>query len=230
MAAGDWSYQGIREVREDEDEHDTRQLMYWIETRRPLPQILPGLDRYARLRILVARDPGRRDGLDAYKIVVDSVDAKSTLSIDDEVVDSLPDHGQIPADSDLLRGVPFRRLMTQAAADLREREREHIEHGQQTLPVDFFGGEVPDFRALRAEWPKGDTERVASWAGHLYAAAVADGQPANRAVEDAFGVSRTTAQRMIARARELGFLADDVVGAPVPSRTRKGHDNEQGTS
>lgn len=228
MAAGDWTYQGVRKVRADEDEYDSHQLMYWIETRRPLPQILPGLDRYARLRILVARDPGRRDGLDAYKIVVDSVDARSTLSIDDEVVDSLPDHGQIPADSDLLRGVPFRRLMTQAAASIREREREHLEHGQQTLPVDFFGGEVPDFRALRAEWPKGDIDKVASWAGHLYATAVADGQPANRAVEDAFGVSRTTAQRMIARARDRGFLADDVVGAPVPSRKRKEPHHEQG--
>ncbi|MGP5183293.1 DUF6214 family protein [Corynebacterium variabile] len=226
MAAGDWEYRGVTELQPEDAGYNPQIRLHVVEAHRLDGKSIAGMTDYVRVQILGEWAPDSRDMFNTLQVTVDGI------SVPDDAADDAPEDvlNWITPDSSLLRGVPFRRLLMQASADLRERESASIGNGQQVLPVDFFGGEVPDFRALRAEWPKGDTERVASWAGHLYATAVADGQPATKAVQDAFGVSRRTAQRMIGMARELGFLADDVVGAPVPSRTRKGHDNEQGTS
>lgn len=213
MAAGDWDYIGVEQVMREDEDHYLGFTPYCIEARHPAS---PGAG-YVRLRIYARWDKDEPDVFDALRVVVDGVTVESGHEFARFIV----------ANSALLTGVPFRRLFSQAAVDLKHRTR--LSAGVDSL-LDSDPQILPDFRELRKEWPKGDTRKVASWAGYLYAAAVADGQPATKAVEDAFGVSKATARRMIARARELDFLADDVVGAPVPSRTRKGHDNEQGTS
>ena len=246
MAAGEWKYNGVTEVQSadpqpGDDEFTVRTALYQIEALKSLGQADIELDtfvisrRYARVRIVGEWAPDSADQFNTLSVTVDGVilpyEREDGLPVDE---DDYPDDevlDWISPDSSLLRDVPFKRLFSQAAADLRGRERGKILDGQRSLPIDYLGGKLPDFKALRAEWPKGDTRKVASWAGYLYASAVADGQPATKAVQDAFDVSRRTAQRMIGMARELDFLDADVVGAPVPSRNRKGPtDHEQGTT
>lgn len=77
------------------------------------------------------------------------------------------------------------------------------------------------FDELRKEWPKGDVDAVSRAVGVVYRLSIVDGQPAQKSVQKAFGVSRATAGRMISKARELGYIA--VQG--VTGRPRKGSDH-----
>ncbi|WP_414120835.1 hypothetical protein [Corynebacterium nuruki] len=201
MAAGDWEYHGVSEWEEPE----TGNFSWLVEARRPRPRT----DWYVRLLmwcLVDLDDPA--DEMSPVKAQFDVVDPTGYLA---------ENHGSAPFSPVELRDVPYRRLLSQATLDAGRRES------------DYRVQNPPDFKALRAEWPKGDTDEVARWAGWVYKRAVADGQPATKAVEDAFGVSRSTAKRMVALARELGFIADHVVGAPGPT-SRKGPTNEQGTT
>lgn len=116
-----------------------------------------------------------------------------------------------------LRSLPIGRLLSQAALDVFGVERADESDGEGP----------PEFAELRAEWPDGDTERVAKWVGWLYQRAVMTGDPATKAVQDAMAVSRRTAQRMIGVARERGYLPAEVVSASGRSRKRKGQHDEQ---
>lgn len=237
MAAGDWEYHGVTQVRPADPESGESALYrvealksLWAAGKDPTNYVTP--QSYVRVRIVGEWVPDLVEQFKTLSVTIDGVMLPDMLEGgqglgDDGSLYEVPEW--ISPDSSLLRDMPFRRLFTQASAELRDREHGKILDGQQSLPIDYFDGKLPDFRELRKEWPKGDTRKVANWAGNLYMAAVADGQPATKAVEDAFGVSRSTAKRMVALARELGFIADHVVGAPGPT-SRKGPTNEQGTT
>ncbi|MGJ0183898.1 hypothetical protein [Corynebacterium glyciniphilum] len=225
MAAGEWVYQGISRISRDDSEFVAGTDLYRIEARRAVgvsdidaPDGVVLRD-YVRLQMIAEWDQNSQDQFSMLRMTVDGVTVYESLSgAPLETADTSENelHTWITPDSDLLRSVPFRRLFSQASAELLVRSQV-----SDQVPADAVPGFLPDFREMRSEWPKGDTRQVARWAGYVYATAVADGQPANKAVEEAFGVSRTTAKRMVTLARELGFLADSVVGAPGPS-TRKG--------
>lgn len=239
MAAGQWEYNGVTLVQSADPQpgdgpNTRRSALYQIEALKSQGQADIELAayvisrNYVRVRIVGEWAPDSVDQFNTLSVTIDGVtlpyEREDGMQLDE---DDYPDDevlDWIYPDSSLLRDVPFRRLFSQASADLR-RQRQPMAGNES---VDNEPGFLPDFRELRKEWPKGDTRKVASWAGYLYAAAVTDGMPATKAVQDAFDVSRRTAQRMIGTARELGFLADDVVGAPVPSRKRKEPHHEQG--
>ncbi|MGP5037683.1 hypothetical protein [Corynebacterium variabile] len=169
---------------------------------------------YDRLRIHTLPDENS-DDLSIVKITIDHVTGTMFQRTDGWV--SSADVKMNPR-SPHLRALPIGRLLSQAALDVFRVER----------PVETGGETPPDFTELRAEWPKGDTDRVAKWAGWLYQRAVVAGDPANKAVQGAFDVSRRTAQRMIGMARERGYLPEQVVSASGPSRKRKEPHHEQG--
>ena len=211
MAAGEWEYIGTEQQPMQDTALYNGEDVYRIEAHRHRRPDGP----YVRLRIYAVWRPAAHE-FDALRVVVDGAETAAGQTVERFVA----------ADSGLMRSVPFRRLFGQADADLSKRAETEAAAPAGAAPTD-----LPDMVKLRAEWPKGDTAEVARWAGRLYAAAAEERSPATKAVEDAFNVSRSTAKRMIALARELGFLAADVVGAPVPSRNRKGPtDHEQGTT
>ena len=79
-----------------------------------------------------------------------------------------------------VRGVDFGRLVLQANANRRTTGARARANG--TTPTEL--------------------ERVAE----IYRAALADGDPPTRAVQDAFNVSKRTASRLVSRARDAGHL------------------------
>lgn len=111
-------------------------------------------------------------------------------------IDSDETRNTIPVDSFLLRDLPLASLLAQA----------RMEISGTTASIDE--GDTPDFREIAKEWPKGDIDEVARWAGHIYLSAIRDGIPANKAVQDAYGMHRSTAQRVIKRARMLGVIPE----------------------
>lgn len=112
----------------------------------------------------------------------------------------------------LLSYAPYTSLLTQAWL--------HVSEEPGHLPS---AGDL-DFSALREEWPDGNIVEVSKGVGAVHRNALAHGEPAQKAVQDTFNVSRSTAGRMIAKARELGFI--HVKG--VAGRPRKGTENGQG--
>lgn len=62
-----------------------------------------------------------------------------------------------------------------------------------------------DVASLREEWPNGDLHRLYRELTDIYNGAMSIRTPARNAVANAFGVSRATAGRMIAAAREAGY-------------------------
>ena len=204
-----WEYVGTTPV-DDADHPDWP--IYEVEARTEENPIFG----YDRLRIRTVPDESS-DDLNIFRITIDHVvgtmfqRASGWVSSADVQMNPRSPH---------LRSLPIGRLLSQAALDVFKVER----------PAETGGETPPDFRELRTEWPKGDTDRVAKWAGWLYQRAVSAGDPANKAVQDAFDVSRRTAQRMIGMARDLGYLPEQVVSASGPSRNRKGPTNEQGTT
>lgn len=117
----------------------------------------------------------------------------------------------LPTSAALMRTIPYARLLRQALTELEEQDNNmQIVENRNLSDVQ----ELPNFAELRKEWPKGDTREVAKWAGYVYMKAVADGEASTKAVAESFGVSRSTAKRMIALAREQEFIAAHVVGAP----------------
>lgn len=137
-------------------------------------------------------DPDFLDDMMPLRIIIDAGDT----GLDGQVA-------ALSIEATFLRSIPYERLLGQAAVELNS------QHG--TLPA---GEELPDFDQLRGEWPKGDTREVARWTAYVYTKAVGEGRAPTKSVADTFKVSRSTAQRMIALARELGMLASSVVGSP----------------
>lgn len=118
-------------------------------------------------------------------------------------IDSDDDVSPLTVDAFLLRDLPLTSLLAQARMELA---------GHTASVTD---GDTPNFRELANEWPKGDIDEVARWAGHIYLSAIRDGIPANKAVQDAYGMTRSTAQRVIKRARTLGHIPEDIVAPPT---------------
>lgn len=77
---------------------------------------------------------------------------------------------------------------------------------------------------LRREWPHGDNlERLLIAVARVYNAAIARERPPTMAVANEFDVSRATASRMVAKARELNLeLAEP---APYPGKRKRDNDN-----
>lgn len=121
-------------------------------------------------------------------------------------VDPDDPRGYLTADAFLLRDLPLKSLLAQARMDI------------DSVPTLVGGKNVPAFMELAKEWPKGDVDEVARWAGHIYLSAIRNGNPANKAVQDAYGMSRSTASRVIRRARMLGYIPADIVAPPAPGR------------
>ncbi|WP_313094395.1 DUF6214 family protein [Corynebacterium variabile] len=209
MEVGEWEYIGVTLGEFPGVDVET----YVVEARLPRR----GTAWYVRLRISATTD----GELTSANLVMHSVHI-DVLDPTGDVYKSAAEmggYGILPLFARELSRVPYSRLLAQATVDLSRTD--------DFTPDD--PDDLPDFHALRAEWPNGQrADEVALWAGNLYTRAVVDGQAATKAVEDAFGVSKSTAKRMIARARDSGYLADDVVGAPVPSRKRKEPHHEQG--
>lgn len=209
MAAGEWEYIGVESAHMQDGDDYRGQDMYLLEAHRHRRQG----GNFVRLRIYARWVQEYPQSFETLRVIIDGAAVESGRTVERFVI----------ADSDLLRGVPFRRLFSQASTDLMR-----LTAVPNPAPEGSPSTTLPDMVKLRGEWPKGDTREVAKWAAVLYGQAVEDRNPATRAVQDAFNVSRSTAKRMIDLARELGFLADDVVGAPVPSRKRKEPHHEQG--
>lgn len=209
MEVGEWEYIGVTLGEFPGIDYET----YVIEARLPRR----GTAWYVRLRIAAGADAETASA----RLTMDGVHI-DVLDPTGEAYESAAEMGGyaiLPLFARELSRVPYTRLLAQAAVELNQTE--------DFTPED--PDDMPDFHALRAEWPNGQrADEVALWAGNLYTRAVVDGHAATKAVEDAFGVSKSTAKRMIARARDRGYLADDVVGAPVPSRKRKEPHHEQG--
>lgn len=84
---------------------------------------------------------------------------------------------------------------------------------------------MPDYESLRAEWPKGDLSKVLPEVARLYNMAAANNSPRQETVEAAFRVSKATAGRMIAKARELGYIRiSGAVGRPKAKGTDHGEE------
>lgn len=77
-----------------------------------------------------------------------------------------------------------------------------------------------DYRELRQQWPNGDVERVSKAVADSYTAAITSGQPPKPTIAERFEVSTSTASRMIAKARELGFLRAQSVGGRPKQKDR----------
>lgn len=211
MAVGEWDYIGVTEGEFPGVDGET----YVVEARLPRR----GTAWYVRLRISATADgEASLARLTMNNVHIDVVDPSGKAQ---QYAAAGGGTAVLPLFARELSRVPYTRLLAQASAELNRTD--------DFTPED--PDDMPDFHALRAEWPNGQrADEVALWAGNIYTRAVVDGHAATKAVEDAFGVSKSTAKRMIARARDRGYLADDVVGAPVPSRHRKEPHNEQGTS
>ena len=77
-----------------------------------------------------------------------------------------------------------------------------------------------DYKDLAKEWPKGDLVKVSHAVAEVYTNAVQEGNPPKQAVVQTFGISTSTAGRMIAKARELGTLTTtNVGGRPTTDNT-----------
>ncbi|MGP5432475.1 DUF6214 family protein [Corynebacterium variabile] len=211
MEVGEWEYIGVTLGEFPGVDVET----YVVEARLPRR----GTAWYVRLRISTTADgEASSASLTMNNVHIDVVDPSGKAQ---QHAAAEGGTAVLPLFARELSRVPYTRLLAQAAVELNRADN--------FTPDD--PDNLPDFHAMRAEWPNGQrADEVALWAGNLYTRAVVDGHAATKAVEDAFGVSKSTAKRMIARARDRGYLADDVVGAPVPSRKRKEPHNEQGTS
>lgn len=120
---------------------------------------------------------------------------------------------RVPIPMDAMREIPFAQLIARAQL---------IAQGH---PVEMQGEawRVPHYATLRNEWPNGDVQAVVKAVADVYHRAVIYGHPAQQAVQEAFTVSRSTAGRMISKARELGMIhVSSVVGRP----RRKGTSND----
>lgn len=72
-----------------------------------------------------------------------------------------------------------------------------------------------NYAALRKEWPKGDVDKVCKAVADLYHHAATINIGRQEVIEAAFEVSKATAGRMIAKARELGYIhVSSAVGRP----------------
>lgn len=127
----------------------------------------------------------------------------TVLTEKDQIGETLLPHG-------LMRDFPYNEILSKAALQI-----------QEIHPPEDGSNEASNFHQLRNEWPNGDLEAVSKAVAGEYHLATLTGQPAQQAVAEAFNVSRSTAGRMIAKARELGKIqVKGVVGRP-----RKGSDH-----
>ncbi|GEM_PF-6509299 len=111
---------------------------------------------------------------------------------------------------------------------LREAKNLILDYLQERYPIQEDEPQIIDYATLRKEWPNGNNMRgLLAVVSFIYNRAVQRELPATMQVAKAFGVSRATASRMIARAREDGFdLANPV---PYPGR-RKGNNGTKETT
>lgn len=86
-------------------------------------------------------------------------------------------------------------------------------------------GKVP--ADVRAEWPRGDKHKIIPYVQAVYNSAVARRLPATAAVATAFGVSRTTAGRMVEYVRTNDRLVEPV---PYSRHGKKDTKDDSGSS
>lgn len=118
--------------------------------------------------------------------------------------------GGQPVSSEALRRVQVSTLMQQAWQLLGFRDDDGV-----VVARGGGGGALP--LAVRQSWPAKDRALALRHAALAYEVAAAAGQQPTKAVQSAFAVSRATASRMIAEARERGLIT-----APAPRRADEG--------
>lgn len=94
---------------------------------------------------------------------------------------------------------------------------------QKQQPIRQPDKRITDSRPYRdwlSEWPNGDgIKGLLAVVAHVYNGAIKRESPPTKAVVDTFGVSRSTASRMIARARKDGIKLSDP--APYPGKRKR---------
>lgn len=144
---------------------------------------------------------------------------------------------ELVSEADNERGIPAGRLRSIPYGELTVKVLGRLNHPSVRLGLGYIGQDEDeyDFRELRQEWPNGDIEQVSKVVTGSYLHAIVSGHPPKTVIAERFGVSTSTASRMIAKARELGFLhAQSVGGRPkqkdrndgtqTPRRRRTGDD------
>lgn len=103
---------------------------------------------------------------------------------------------------ELLRKVPVQRLLHPARYTLHRPMSKSLAN-TVTTPAQY-GGWVPDH--IKDQWPNGRVDVVLDTVAMMYRVAQTVGDAPVQTIVNGFGVSRATASRMVARAREAGLL------------------------
>ena len=113
--------------------------------------------------------------------------------------------GDRPLPPEALRMIPLRTIVRVAVGPILREENRNILMKVTADP------------ATRSP----ETTKLGS-AAHIYRLARVVGDPPTKAIQDAVGCSRATASRIVAAAREAGFLRDDEVGRAGGARSPLG--------
>lgn len=108
----------------------------------------------------------------------------------------------VPVTSESLRTVPVGRLLHACRYAVFATGVPSL--ANTTWSSHQLGGWVPEY--IREQWPSGRVDVVLDTVTLLYRIAAAVGEAPTQSVAASFGVSRATASRMIAKAREAGLL------------------------
>lgn len=111
--------------------------------------------------------------------------------------------GDSPLTSEKLREIPIGRI---AGELLRKNALTFDPEDDLPLVNPTAQGEIP--ATVLATWPNGDTRQLLSRVGFVYQLAEALGEYPTAAVQKATGKSRATASRMVAAAREQGYIRE----------------------
>lgn len=123
-------------------------------------------------------------------------------------------NADVDVTGELLRKVPVQRLMHPARYTLWLPKPKSLVN-TVTTPAQFSGW-VPDH--IKEQWPNGKVEAVLDTVVMMYRIAETVGDAPVQNIVNGFGVSRATASRMVARAREAGLLEHS-------ERSKKGESN-----
>ncbi len=92
------------------------------------------------------------------------------------------------------------------------RRKVDAERFAATVEADKVRGEWTDPALGRTTFAEGPTDEALQAAATVYRLAHACGEPPTKAVEDRFGLTRSTAGRYVAKARERGLLKQTTPG------------------
>lgn len=146
-------------------------------------------------------DPDIREPLEGVEGTVGTLEFRATWGGYQCIAIELMADVGTPLTSERLRAIPIGRI----AGEVLRREAMVIEPGDDIPlinPTD--DGKIP--ASLLRTWPKGNTDRLLNRVAFIYQLAVALGEYPTAAVQKATGKSRATTSRMVAAAREQGFI------------------------